>query len=253
MLRYGILDIDFEVDDSSISKGLIAKYTFDVDGHSDINTDNNFSIYNNPDYVSGKINNCISFTKDPCEYGLTLASPFVGSTPFSISVWVKPTFIDLSTNTYTIIRTQDSLNDEFDPVKIVYNRFILSIDSNGLITNACMKGGFIDEGMTHVFYTANYSDPSIFDGNWHHIVSTVISASDGIKTYYDGNLVSTGNLVSNVDFTYTYKLFLGAFETLSTMGNEKFINWYRGEIDEMYIYNRILTNKEVLLLYNYTG
>ena len=82
------------------------------------------------------------------------------------------------------------------------------------------------------------------DTNWHHIVQTVryywwSSSTCTISLYVDGVLDNT--ITSSGDITVlehgSDKTYIGSRDGLS--------NYYRGHMDEMRIYNSILTTDEI--------
>lgn len=94
--------------------------------------------------------------------------------------------------------------------------------------------------------------PSIYDGEWHHIAVTIRRNSPprAINWYYDGLCVDTptcttsnptgrlGSLVSN-----------GPLRIGTRTAADPFTGWFKGSLDELEIYNRVLTPDEVLGIY----
>lgn len=80
----------------------------------------------------------------------------------------------------------------------------------------------------------------IIDTDWHHLVTTYDGSE--IKMYLDGALMDTesseGNLKSSNSDIY--------------IGNQSTINFFDGQIDEVAIYNRALTQEEVTQIYTGT-
>ncbi|MDQ7022794.1 MAG: LamG domain-containing protein [Candidatus Gracilibacteria bacterium] len=90
-------------------------------------------------------------------------------------------------------------------------------------------------------WSGSQKSPNIVAGVWQNIIMTF----DGneLKSYINGNL-STNNSreVKNTDMNiYESKLFLGGIGVNSN---------YKGEIDELRIYNRELSAKEVKAIYD---
>jgi len=94
------------------------------------------------------------------------------------------------------------------------------------------------------------SDTVITDNNWHHFVIVKRSDGDGIEMWLDGNKIS--NLV--YQYGEEYKLDdlrpssfyneIGAYH--STSRNQ----YFQGKIDELAIFNKVLTEQEILSCYN---
>ena len=97
---------------------------------------------------------------------------------------------------------------------------------------------------------ANYFSPNIPnlpDGNWHHVAVTVDRDSPtGARFYFDGNLNGTANPTAiNGDLTNADPLRIG-----SELGTGNFLN---GAIDEVELFNRVLTPEEIRTLFNAQG
>ena len=83
------------------------------------------------------------------------------------------------------------------------------------------------------------------DSEWHHVVSVHDNSSNKTLLYVDGiynsiSALATANTINNINI-----LTIGAF---SGGGS----NFFNGEIDEVMLYNRVLTAKEILEYYNLT-
>jgi hypothetical protein len=85
-------------------------------------------------------------------------------------------------------------------------------------------------------------------GTWHHVAVTVSRKSPGILWYFDGTLIpgsptqiptQTGTLLNNVPLS------IGANGAANSGGSN-----FLGSLDELQIFNRVLTAKEVESIYN---
>jgi len=90
------------------------------------------------------------------------------------------------------------------------------------------------------------------DGNWHHIVGVFDgSLSNDHKIYIDASLDSEANLRSSVgsgNVSYTH-IGVGS-EASSFDGGTGPNDWMDGELDDVRVYNRALSESEVSALYN---
>ncbi|MGH7978850.1 MAG: choice-of-anchor tandem repeat GloVer-containing protein, partial [Limisphaerales bacterium] len=100
------------------------------------------------------------------------------------------------------------------------------------------------------------SSATVNDGNWHHIVVTRSQATGQRQIYIDGALDSsdaatTGLLNSPVLLT------IGAISDASnpdpTSPDENGFDGYQGLLDDVQIYDRVLSSTEVTFLYNNPG
>ena len=98
-----------------------------------------------------------------------------------------------------------------------------------------------------------YSEPGPFISNqsfggntWYMITYVVDRNSQNAKYYINGVLDNQNSSTEySFDFTNTYPLRIGVDRTLSSWGNF----YFHGKIDDIRIFNRVLTNCEVQALY----
>ena len=78
------------------------------------------------------------------------------------------------------------------------------------------------------------------DSNWHHVVAS--QGWDGMKLFVDGQLV--GALPDNTSQDYVGFWRVGG-DNLNNWPNRPTSNYFAGQIDEVAVYNRVLTTQEV--------
>ena len=97
-------------------------------------------------------------------------------------------------------------------------------------------------------YLSPFLSPTLTDGQWHHVAVTVSRLSTtGIKWYHNGAAVTPfsnptgrqGSLVNNSP------LRIGTRTAASPL-----TGWFQGDIDELEIFNRVLSAAEVKALFN---
>jgi len=96
--------------------------------------------------------------------------------------------------------------------------------------------------MTDTVPEANITAPATLPSGWHHVAATIDSASMTMKLYQDGKLVAedpTPLLPS--DLSETTENYLGRSQFAADA-------YYVGSLDEFRIYNRALSEGEVLFL-----
>ena len=85
-----------------------------------------------------------------------------------------------------------------------------------------------------------YASSALNDGKWHHLAFTWLpNNGSGFKVYFDGQLSLTGG-ASNQSLNALDSLVLGA----------NGLNEADGSFDDVFIFNRILTDSEIFTLYN---
>ena len=94
-------------------------------------------------------------------------------------------------------------------------------------------------GINSAWTSPAYVDQSLTTGNWYNFIITHDNNSD--KVYFNGNLVDS-ELSLNIGGTNTGNLFFGCFHNLTAH--------YNGKLDDIGIWNRALTNCEIIDLYN---
>lgn len=182
---------------------------------------------NNPTSVSGKLNNCLSF--DGNNY-ITLGntSNFERTDSFSIECWIKTVSGDVE----FIITNQESSGDNkgwalvLEYGKIRFQLIGSSTNGNGILvkTNA-----------------SNFND-----NNWHHVVVTYngTSSSNGIKIYVDNTLQSTNVLLNSLS-----QSIVSSIDT-QISGRDGNSLTYNGLIDNIVIYDKVLTLTDISNRYN---
>jgi len=165
-----------------------------------------------------------------------------GSHQLSISLWINiPSEIVTGVN-YTLISNGGDLN-----IPGTYLLNVSDINSNGTIVFTSNVTTHDPSNVDIIFDIGLQGSTLLNDTNWHHIVETVsISNSNcSISMYIDGvlenSVVTPGDITASLHGSY--KTYFG-----SSDGN---MNYYRGNMDELRIYNSILTTSEITQLYTY--
>lgn len=87
-----------------------------------------------------------------------------------------------------------------------------------------------------------YLTTDIKDGNWHHVVVTNDTSANEIKGYTDGSLTQTHSLSVSSNNVKT----IGAYQNGSLW-------FFNGAIDEVGIWNTVLTSTQIQSIYNATS
>jgi len=163
----------------------------------------------------------------------------------SMSMWINiPTDI-VNGSTYDIISNGGNVS-----VSGTYIMAVSDIGSNGsmvLTSNIITHSPGVVEDINNIVL---YGSIKLNDTKWHHIVQTVDITGGGSSTctismYVDGELNKT--VTSSGDITVenhgSDKTYIGSRDGI--------VNYYHGHMDEMRIYNSILTTDEIEQLYSY--
>lgn len=205
----------------TVGKGLVAAYTMDAGVGSVLRDDSG-------NFKSGTISGatwtddatrgwCLDFDGSNDYVSLTGNIPLTG-TSRSISVWAKSS----QSTTYSYI-----LDIQTSRVLFAWN------------TNTSGKIGFLDPGNWRSFGDA----PN--DGAWHHIVLVMDGASSEASLYIDGSALGSALRYTPVSITG------GA----GSIGSDYYQTGGRfdGLLDQLVIYNRVLTTAEISALYAETS
>ena len=105
-----------------------------------------------------------------------------------------------------------------------------------------LQAGFETTGGTNRYIT---SSTNYLDNQWHHAVVTFDNANNIVRLFVDGLQVGTLSTTSNPDNTGTQPLRIGE-NSQSPLGPDAFV----GQLDEVGVWNRALTNAEITSLMN---
>ncbi len=177
-------------------------------------------------YVPGPVNQALSFDGSD-DYAQTSATTWGISNTLSFSAWVKTT-----ANTVAIAALgRSTVTDE--AMLYIHNNGAAIILSNGTF-----------------LYNGIYGNTVVNDGQWHHIVGTVngSNACASMKLYVDGVREGTENCLSssgtNISDSTARSFFLG-WRAWGSGASEI----YSGKLDDVRLYNRVLSAAEALELY----
>jgi hypothetical protein len=197
------------------TEGLVVHWKFD-DAKGEAATDssekkNNGTLTNSPSWVQGKVGGAISFDegKNSSAAIATVAGLAEGNTAHTISAWIKVT-------------------------KLPENRaWILLLGNEGEGSHHWLINA---QGETQFgVWGGDQTKPALKTGEWQHIAIT-----------YDGtNLKSYVNGAAGETTTATFNL-QGAPLTVAQAHNNE--NSFEGQFDDVRVYNRALTEKEVAAL-----
>jgi hypothetical protein len=168
---------------------------------------------------------------------------------FSIDVWINLNPGALPLNGYYAIVDKGGTYGSVTTGYIFY-LYGYPPDDNGNpwmgLTLGDKKHGISDYGSTGL---ASPSGVGITTGVWHHLAVTVSRKSPGILWYLDGNLLgpSTGPIPTQTgSLLNSEAMRIGGFNPSSFDGASNF----DGSLDELQIFNRALTAREVANIFN---
>ncbi len=213
----------------TIVDGLISYYPFDGNA-DDVVGGNNGTPMNGAMLTNDRKGNPESaYLFDGSDDFIKLSKHLNDFTIASISVWVKYTKTSNQVGNIITDANTESGND-----------FRLDVRNTGIGVVANKGNALLNMPNGTAVTELNLKDA------WHHIVWTMDSTES--KIYVDGNLKSTiEKNGSNVGYHSDYAV-IGTF--YKNTDSFQFKNWFQGSIDELRIYNKVLTQAEVTSLFN---
>lgn len=157
-------------------------------------------------------------------YGLKLCDTTNIGSSYSISFWMKP----------------DSLGGDVDPVLAggtFTTQYWFNVTASGRGIWSYGTSGYINSDSPSSYFTVD---------EWQHVVLTVDGTKSGTtsgtslaKLYLNGELVQTGQVASNI---------LGKSGAALYFGVNGWDAYFKGAVDEIAIFNSVLTDNQILSL-----
>lgn len=218
-----------------LDDGLVAHYTFDGNTNDSSIYSNDATIYGNVQLTEGRFGQAYLFDGVDGSIEAPHSSSLDITGPITVSCWVKAQ--DTYWRSGLVIKAPD-----YSPV-IGYNLRI--IDNVGKLTLSYTSGS------SHAGETVQ-SDTEITDNNWHLVTASY--DGDVMRMYIDGELESsvayTAGYESNtadLQIGHYYYPYSDLWGPDHEGRNNVTLN---GAIDDVGIWNRALTDSEILYIYN---
>ncbi len=209
--------------------GLVAHYPMDGDALDATDNDNNGAIENGVTFGEGVIGQCAMFDGLDDEIVIPSTDTLKLEDSFTISAWAYPTGYETNTCSHILSKSN---NDFYGGGRNYELDFCHSTDF--AVRDWSMSGGVIEGVRT--------SDVNALN-KWYHIVGVYDHEGHVQKIYRNGKLINTRSTVGDTDIvTNDSPLKIGYGEIASHFGH------FIGKIDEVRIYNRVLTDGEISTL-----
>lgn len=211
----------------AVDSGLIGYWNFNEGVGSTVSdsstSSNKGTLVNSPTWVIEKTNPTLMFDG---VRSYVSTKPNIDASKGSISVWVNTTATLHSGKIYTIFSSGGTGN----LIKLSFNGY-----DNGGDWEFSVRGSY--GSTTQVVSQKIASNTAL--GGWHHLVATW-NTTTGASLYVDGRLVQTVQGKTGP--------FIGTYQTISHETSS-----FKGQLDEVKLYNKILTDTEVSVLYAMTN
>ncbi|WKZ21454.1 MAG: Ig-like domain-containing protein [Candidatus Brocadiaceae baterium WH-1] len=212
-----------------VMSGLQAYYKFDEGAGTSAadasGNGNNGTLFNGPVWTTGKINSALSFD-GVNDYVEVPNSTSLNPVNFvTVSAWIYPTAPGQSNDSKIIAKRHQTLaNDNY---------------SLGFISESRPEARIVIGGSMKSIY-----GPVLSLNAWHHLVGVYDGST--LKLYVNGTEVNSVAASGSLD-TSTHPLRIG------TRAVDPVNRYFKGSIDEVYVFNRALSDQEVLSLFNPTA
>ncbi len=224
-----IESITFGAGGGTVTDGLVSYYPFNGNAN-DVWGSNNGTPQNGAVLAEGRKGDADgAYYFDGDDDYIQLSSHLDDFTTSSISVWV-----------YNVKPSNQVGNIIVDANSESGNDFRLGIRNSGI--GVVANKGDADLNMPNGTAAPNQN----LNDAWHHIVWTM--GADESKIYIDGSLAATlEETGSNVGYHSEFATIGVFYKNTDAL---PFKNFFQGRIDDLRIYNRVLTQSEVTTLYN---
>jgi len=222
-----------EDESNDLSNGLLLYYKFNEILNSTLIVDSISSIdgiATSTTYMTtGKFNNSF-FGNGSTSYFYLESDPVLDiQNDYSIAFWVNST-TSVSTNPQIFSK---------DKTSVTANR-VFQVGLGSGTTNKSIR--FIRFGATNNLLTNISGTKQINDGFWHHVVC-VFDTNVGSSIYIDGLLNATDTVATVNNIATGSPIYIGAIKASTPQ------DFFRGQIDELSMYDRALSATEISLLY----
>ena len=258
-------DGSIDCDDSDCSSnprcqpipGLILHYFLNKDVIDSSGNGNHGSIVGLINFAnSGIENNSAEFNKNQYINAGTLGNfgSLVGNS--SVSFWINTTD---KTSLSRVIGIINPVISGLTTVLTIQTNSRLKSSNSNCDTNYFIPGSTafymsdLDVATNHYNRFARYITTDLYDGGWHHVVWNIVdSKTKNMEIYVDGvpQTLNIGPTICNQLATnfhdWKIGLFIGAGNNRGAGVDGKF----KGQLDEIMIFNRSLSNTEIQALYN---
>ena len=220
------------------SNGLVAYYPFNGNAN-DFSGNNNNPSYNNATLTTdrqGNLNSAYHFNGLSNYIRIPSSSSLNTGAQLSLFLWVRPTgFYSGPCHGNTVLQKGFA---NYGP-----GSYFVNFDESHLGTNC---GGVLDTIHqnfygTNVLQTSNGYSPFVQKNTWYNVAITY----DGslVKLYVNSQLIISSPQTTTL-FSNLHDLFLGKLDDLT------YPYWFNGDIDDLMIYNRALSQQEITNYYN---
>jgi hypothetical protein len=245
------------------TKNLVAYFPFDGNGNEKITGLTPTTTTSKVKFVTGQKGQAYQGdTLAYMLYTLPSSSKLMNMHAFTVSLWLKSPKIP---NAVPPVPTFFQLNGTSDPVWGNFSFGQERSDADSLNLHFQFYKDNVSWNHQHIVY----SNPNFPASTWMYLTFSYDSAASKFNIYvkgqklylkpdttnrYDNDPKSGGQSLGNLSFTGVTQACIGTWWDLATGGatvqaQNAWMGYFKGEMDELRIYNKALTDAEVLTLY----
>lgn len=210
-----------------------------------------------PVFVDGKVGKAVSLNANNFSYVLFPGTELAAVDEFALSFWVNADFVDNGSNSIKGILGLVNLSHTTN----FWGNIDMFIENGSNPTDgAQIKTHVVSEGTKESWITGGgFLNVMTFFNQWSHHVFTYDKTAHEFRYYINGALIKTQAASWGTDdliFTGSGKIVFGAvhFMTIPSQttgsGSQPWASYLTGEMDEIRIFNKSLSDAEVLEIYN---
>lgn len=175
------------------------------------------------------------------------ANDFKGATSCTISMWVNNT-VNPNTELYFSLASKDYWHESA--------AFLLV--EQAAVDKCTFKFALMDHW---VEYTNQSFNKPLLNGQWHHLAFTYNETNSKLRVYFDGTEVATpgssgtfmngASPLGKLDLKNATNLVVGGWNKQAGLSgpSDSWINGFTGKIDQFRLYNKVLTDSEIMALF----
>lgn len=230
-----------------IYKNLVAYYPMNCNALDSSGNNINGTEFGNLQCIEGKLFEALKFNgiDDYIDIPKSESNRLISSNGFTWSLWVRSSNIPQSSQpgrSRTFISAASPADAEdiyigFGSISTARNEVAFVVDGPGGAGASAAANNAI----------LNWKpDESFQNDEWYHIVGIRDYTNNNVKLYVNGALVDEASFPSNNPFVNPLDFSIGRFSD----GSSDIGSYYDGNIDEIRIYDRVITEQEILILYS---
>lgn len=228
-----------------IYKNLVSYYPLNCNSLDSSTNNINGTVFSAPECIEGKQLEALRFdgVDDYISIPKSESNKLISANGFTWSLWIRSSDIPQSAQPGRS-RTFISAASPSDAEDIYIGFGSLSTARNEIAFVVDGPGGAGASAAANNAILSWKPAGSFVTNTWYHVVGIRDYANNKVALYVDGQLVEEANYPTNNPFTNPLDFSLARFSD----GSSDIGSYYKGDLDEVRIYDRVITEQEILIL-----